>query len=61
VGAVWQDTRVFLPDPLPGARYREALTDRWLRVEISGNGEPAAFSLADVFAALPVALIQETT
>ncbi|HVR61070.1 MAG TPA: malto-oligosyltrehalose synthase, partial [Polyangia bacterium] len=48
VGNVWYDTRVALPDMPPGARYREALTDRWLAPE--RRDDAASFALADVCA-----------
>ena len=57
VGNVWYDTRVALPDMPPGARYREALTDRWLVPE--RRDDAASFAMSDVCAVLPVALIEE--
>ena len=59
VGNAWYDTRVALPDMPAGARYREALTDRWLSPE--RRDDAASFAMADVCAILPVALIEETT
>ena len=57
IGAAWGDTAVQLATPLTGARYREALTDRALTLETVNGG--AGFRLHDVFACLPVALVEE--
>ena len=57
VGAAWGGTRVQIVEPSPGARYREALTERDLAPERVDGG--ASFALEDVFRCLPVALIEE--
>jgi (1->4)-alpha-D-glucan 1-alpha-D-glucosylmutase len=49
----WRDTVVVLPEGLAGRRYREALTNRPLR-----SSTAPQLRLDDVFAHLPVALIE---
>lgn len=57
VGEAWRNDGVQIAELLPGARYREALTNRGLSPE-RVNGV-TGFTLADVFRHLPVALIEE--
>lgn len=57
VGDAWRNDGVQIAELLPGARYREALTDRVLTPERL-NGV-TGFTLSDVFRHLPVALIEE--
>ena len=57
VGDAWGEDGVQIAELLPGARYREALTERALTPE-RVNGV-SGFALADVFRHLPVALIEE--
>jgi (1->4)-alpha-D-glucan 1-alpha-D-glucosylmutase len=49
---IWSGTRVDLPDPLRGRVWRDAVTGREIR-ESAG-----ALDLGDVFAALPLALLE---
>jgi len=57
VGSCWRDTSVSWPAPPTRARYREALTDRPLTPELREGA--CALPLADLFEALPVALVVE--
>jgi len=57
LGSAWGDTAVQLAAPLAGARYREALTDRPVTLETVNGG--SGFALRDLFACLPVALVEE--
>jgi (1->4)-alpha-D-glucan 1-alpha-D-glucosylmutase len=57
VGDVWRDTTVAWPAAPGRARYREALTGRALATR--GEADGCVLALADVFAALPVALVVE--
>jgi len=54
--AAWADTRVVLPPPLPAGRYRDVLTGT--TVETDGRDATHALRLSDVFANLPVAILE---
>ena len=57
LGAAWGDGTAQLSAPLPNAQYREALTDRPVKLVAVNGGQ--GFLLRDLFADLPVALIEE--
>jgi (1->4)-alpha-D-glucan 1-alpha-D-glucosylmutase len=54
-GAVWQDTRLFLPDVEPSLRWRNVFTGESL-APVEREGRPF-LAAADVFAHFPVALL----
>ncbi|HEY4184242.1 MAG TPA: malto-oligosyltrehalose synthase [Polyangia bacterium] len=57
LGTAWGDDGVQIAEPLPNARYREAVTNREIPVSRLNGG--AGFALADLFHCLPVALVEE--
>jgi len=57
LGDAWREDGVQIAELLPGARYRETLTDRVLTPQPVSGG--TGFALAEVFHCLPVALIEE--
>jgi (1->4)-alpha-D-glucan 1-alpha-D-glucosylmutase len=56
--AVWGDTRLILPHAEPGTRYRDVFTAETIDTNPGDDG--AALPLAEVFAALPFALLERT-
>jgi (1->4)-alpha-D-glucan 1-alpha-D-glucosylmutase len=53
--APWDDTKVILPEQLAGRRWREVLTDRVFGAD---NGAARAIPASEIFAHLPVALLE---
>jgi maltooligosyltrehalose synthase len=53
---VWGDTIVAAERGLPGGPYRDVLTGR--RLTPQREGRQVGFALADLFAHLPVALLE---
>jgi (1->4)-alpha-D-glucan 1-alpha-D-glucosylmutase len=53
VGALWEGTRLLLPEALTGLRWECALTGR----SVDGRGSGAALLAADALATFPVALL----
>ena len=54
--ASWSDTRIVLPPTLPHGAYRDALTGNI--VELDRGPSAAGLRLAQVFAHLPVAILE---
>jgi (1->4)-alpha-D-glucan 1-alpha-D-glucosylmutase len=54
IGALWEDTKLVLPEELAARRWREVLTDRPLG-QRGPNG--TALPMSEIFAHLPVALL----
>jgi (1->4)-alpha-D-glucan 1-alpha-D-glucosylmutase len=54
--ASWSDTRILLPPALPRGAYRDVLTGRI--VELDGGPSAPGLRLAEVFAHLPVAILE---
>ncbi len=50
---IWGETSAALPEPLPHGRYREVLSDRTVETDREGR-----LSLGEVFAELPLALLE---
>jgi (1->4)-alpha-D-glucan 1-alpha-D-glucosylmutase len=54
--AIWSQSRLLLPDGEPGTRYRNVLTNEVIEAAAAEQG--AALQMGEVFAHLPVALLE---